>query len=306
MTPLALDIDHIGIAVRDLDAGEKELRSLGFRLTQRSHHRGSPLPGAPIEEWGSANHCAMLMQGYIELVGLTDPKKFSSVKSMLESYEGTHIVAFKPRSVREARDALMRRGVPVDDVRDLERMAAYGPSGEERKRVAFRNMYLTRTVFTEARFQYTEHLTPEVMWQPGLLDHPNGAIAVTQLFLCSAQSGATAGKLAPALGIEPSGIADGEDELRLANSRLTVMTPTAWARRVPRSPLPPLPAPVGLAVRVKSLSRTRSVISGNGVQVHDGECGSIWVETCNTILCFSQSPKGQDDSAASRDIGLAS
>src|SRR5262249_27027200 len=179
-----------------------------------------------------------------------------------------------------------RQGVPVDAIRDLERTAAYGPLGEERRRVAFRNMYLTRTVFTEARFQYTEHLTPDVMWQPGLLDHPNGAIAVTQLFLCSDQSDATARKLAPALGVAPTALGDGEYELRLTDSRLIVMTPAAWERRAPRSPLPPLPAPVGLGVQVKSLSRTRSVISGNGVQGHDGGCDGIWVQTCNTILCF--------------------
>ena len=288
MTPFALDIDHIGIAVRNLDCGESELQALGFALTQRSHHRGSPVPNAPIEEWGSANHCAMLAQGYVELVGLTDPNKFSSVKSMLESYEGTHIVAFKSESVAAVHDALARQGLPVDDIRHLERSAAYGPSGQERRKVAFRNMYLTRSVFTEARFQYTEHLTPEVMWQPRLLHHPNGAIAVTQLFLCSEDSAATAEKLSPMLGVVPDVVADGEYQLRLSNSRLIVMNSAAWARWVAPSPLPPLPAPVGLGVHVKSLAQTRSVLCGNGVPIHEGQRGTIWVRACNTILHFAE------------------
>lgn len=288
MKPFALNIDHIGIAVRNLDAGEKAIRSLGFRLTPRSHHRGSRTPGAPIEEWGSANHCAMLAQGYVELVGLTDPEKFSSVKSMLDSYEGTHIVALQPESVQLVHDALAEQGVAVDDIRDLERMTAFGPNGSEQRRVAFRNMYLTRTVFTEARFQYTEHLTRDTMWQPHLLDHPNGAVAVRQLFLCSDQSRATAEKLAPMLKVAPVPIEDEEYELRFSNSRLVVLNRAAWQRWAPATPLPPSPAPVGLGIEVKSLSHTRAVLRSNGVQAYEGRRGGIWVHACNTVLHFSE------------------
>src|SRR5262249_27822758 len=176
LTALALDLDHVGVAVRDLDAGREAYRRLGFNLTPRSEHKGSRVPGGPIEPWGSANHCAMLEQGYLEVLGLTDPEKFSSAKAMIERYEGVHIVAFRPESVDAAHTALSSANLPVDSPRDLERMASYGPDGAESRRVAFRNMYLTKSVFTEAQFQYTEHLTREAMWQPRLLRHPNGAL----------------------------------------------------------------------------------------------------------------------------------
>lgn len=284
MPALALDIDHIGIAVRDLDRGERQLRSLGFALTPRSHHRGSPTPGAPVEPWGSANHCAMFAQGYLELVGLTDPEKYSSVKMMLASYEGAHTVAFRPESVERAHERLASEGVAVDEIRYLERMTAFGPSGEEQRRVAFKNMYLSRSVFTEARFQYTQHLTPDIMWQPRLLDHPNGAIAIVELILCSPSPADTAIKLAPATGVDPETVGPGEYRLSLSGSRLSIVSVEAWHAYVPDFPLPPLPAPVGVSFRVKSLDRTRALLQTNNIDF--AERSGIWIHFNGTAIRF--------------------
>jgi hypothetical protein len=265
LKPIALDLDHAGITVRNLDAGREAFLRLGFTLTQRSHHKGSRLPGSPIEEWGSANHCAMLSQGYLEVAGVTDPEKFSNAKVQAERYEGVHIVAFRPDSVDAAHAALAKAGLPVDEPRYLERMAPYGPNGAESRRVAFRNMYLTKSVFTEAQFQYTEHLTREEMWQPHLIRHPNGALGLQTVFLCSPDPQATARKLAPMLGVEPSSITSEEQLLEFSHSSLRVLSPAAWASWAPGAQLPPLPAPVGVGVRVASLNAARRLLELNAV-----------------------------------------
>ena len=264
MKPIALDLDHAGITVRNLDAGRDAFQRLGFTLTQRSHHKGSRFPGSPIEDWGSANHCAMLSQGYLEVAGMTDPEKFSNAKSMVERYEGVHIVAFRPDSVDAAHATLAKAGLPVDAPRYLERMAPYGLNGPESRRVAFRNMYLTKSVFTEAQFQYTEHLTRDVMWQPHLLHHPNGALGLQTVFLCSPDPQATARKLAPMLGVEPRSVTS-EEQLEFSQSSLRVLSPAAWAGWAPRAELPPLPAPVGVGVRVASLNAARCLLELNAV-----------------------------------------
>ena len=292
--PLAVDLDHVGVAARDLDAGERAFRRLGFNLTPRSFHRGSRTPGAPIEEWGSGNHCAMLRRGYLEIIGLTDPDKFSSVKPMLDMYQGAHIVAFQPQSIRHVHAALAARHLAVDDVRELERMTAYGPDGRERRRVAFRNMYWTRSHFTEARLQYTEHLTRDVMWQPHLLAHPNGAVGVCGVFLCAPDAAAVAHKLAPMLGIDPQPVRDAEYDLRLASSWVKILTPVAWSNWAPGTALPPLPAPVGLAVEVESLVGTRSYFAQQGIAFREGPEGGIWIDpkdASNTVIYFFGRPE---------------
>jgi len=292
--PFAVDLDHVGVATRDLDAGERCFRRLGFNLTPRSFHRGSRAPGAPIEEWGSGNHCAMLPRGYLEIIGLTDPSKFSSVKPMLDMYQGAHIVAFQPHSIRHVHAALAARHLPVDDVRELERMTAYGPDGRERRRVAFRNMYWTRSHFTEARLQYTEHLTRDVMWQPHLLAHPNGAVGVSGVFLCAPNAAAVAHKLAPMLGIDPQPVRVAEYDLRLASSWVKILTPVAWSGWAPETALPPVPAPVGLAVEVESLVGTRSYFAQHGIGFREGREGGIWIDpkdASNTVIYFFGRPE---------------
>lgn len=299
MKTIAHDLDHVGVAVRNLDAGRDIFQRLGFQLTVRSHHRGSRAPGAPVEPWGSANHCAMLQRGYLEVIGLTDPAKFSTVKGMLDNYEGAHIVALQGESVDTAHSELRKFGLAVDEPRDLERMAAYGPDGTDSRRVAFRNMYMARSIFTEARLQYTEHLTREVMWQPHLLEHPNGALALSDLFLCSEDVEATVLKLAPVFGVQARQVSQGEHLLRLHHSSIRILTPEAWAEWATEAKLPPLPAPVGLGVQVRSLGATRDHLVRNGFTVQAGRANGIWVgpeQACGAVIYFFDGGLDSDSS----------
>ncbi len=287
--PLASRLDHVGVAVRNLDAGRAAYERLGFQLTQRSHHRGSPTPGAPVEPWGSGNHCAMFRDGYLEIVGLTDPTLFSSVKTLVARYEGAHIVALGTDAVDATGAELKRRGVKVDAPRQLERDAAYGPAGAETRRAAFRNMYLDRATHPEALLFYIEHLTRDVLWQPHLLTHANGVVAIRDAFLCSADARSTAEKLAPALGCVPERTGDGEWRLAMTRGAIWALEPAAWERWSPGDSLPPLPAVVGVGFRVESVTGTRRMLAGRGVDVRDGCAGGIWVgptQACGATLYF--------------------
>lgn len=288
MQPVAMDLDHIGTAVRSLDQGLLAFEKLGFRLTARSHHKGATTPGGPIEPWGSANHCAMLKQGYLEVLGIVDPTKFATATALLAKYEGPHIVAFRPAS-GEAVQALTAAGLPVDPGRALERMAPYGPQGKESVRVAFRNSRFNATAFPEAQFQYTEHFTRPEMWQPHLLEHPNGAVALHCLFLCATDPSAIASKLSPVLGIEPRAGAKGELVFPFTASSLCVLTPEAWHKRSPGAPLHPLPAPVGYAVRTTSIRLLEDVLKKNNVPWERNPDGGLRVGTahaCGNVLHF--------------------
>ena len=286
MKPLALNLDHCGTIVRDLDLAQQAFQDLGFKLTLRSHHVGSPSPGAPIEPLGSANHCAMLQQGYLEVLGHVDPAKTSNAVAMLKRYEGVHIVAFRPESSEAIQTALIDQGQPVDPVRNLERMTPFGLHGKEMRRVAFRNMRFNTEVFTEAQFQYTEHLTRSVMWQTHLLEHPNGALALDCVYMCSPDPEATAKKLSPLLGVEPQSPSTGEFVLAFARSSLRILSPAVWQAQAPGAPLPPLPAPVGFAVLTNSLLQAQEVFQGNVIPFQRTPAGGLRVRTCGTVIEF--------------------
>lgn len=294
---LALELDHVGVAVKSLDRGRDVYARLGFTLTARSFHSGSRTPGAPAETWGSGNHCAMFREGYLEIIGLTDPDQYSSVKDMVARYEGLHIIAigvdpptaggptvgFEPggrtgASVDAAREALLARGVPVEAPRSLERDAAFGPQDAEVRRAKFRNCYLDRQKYPEGRFLYIQHLTREVLWQPHLLAHANGAVGIDEAWFASDDPVATRARLAPVF----------PDPVR---GRFLVVSPSEW----PFRPLPPLPSPVGFGIRVESLDRTRRYLASQGIAVTEDQ-GALWVgpaDACSSTLRFHEKESTQ-------------
>lgn len=289
-------LDHVGVAVADLERGRAQYARLGFRLTERSLHAGARTAGGPIEPWGSGNHCAMLGDGYLEIIGITDPAKHSSVKDLVARYEGPHIVAIGCGDADAAFAALSAARIPVESPRALERDAPFGTDGRETRRAKFRNIYVDRQAYPEARFLYIEHLTPEVLWQPHLTVHPNGALALEAVYFIAADVGSTARKLAAlfAPGIDvPAGA--GVVALPLARGTAWVTDATNWRERTPGSFAPPAPAPAGFGIRVESLDRTRALLEANGVAVHAGMRSrgpaSIWVapeDACGAAVQFLQ------------------
>lgn len=289
-----LRLDHVGIATADLAAGRTAMERLGFSLTPLSVHSGSTVPGGPVLPWGSGNHCAMFKEGYLEILGLTDPEKFSSVKGMLSRYEGLHIVAIACAEAQRTHAALTARGVNAEAPRILQRDAAFGTSGTETRKAEFRNIYLDSRQFPEARFIIIEHLTREVLWQPHLLEHPNGAQSIDAVYLASAEPADTVANLSKVLG-NPTD-RGGLSHFRLEAGSIFVSSPEAL--RAVASVFEGATVHPAAAVRVKvaSLERVRELLIRRGISVRESmgpaaDEPTVWVgprDACGTAIEFIQ------------------
>lgn len=288
------ELDHVGVAVKSLDRGRDAFTRLGFKLAARSFHSGARFAGAAVEPWGSGNHCAMFREGYLEIIGLTDASMYSSVKDMVSRYEGMHIVAIGCGDADSAYAEFQRAGAPVEAPRALERDASFGPEDREVRRAKFRNMYVDGRKFTEGRFIFIEHQTRDVLWQPHLLDHPNGAIAIDAAYFVVADPEATARKFAPVFSERIERL-PGVIKLSLDRGTLWLADENAWREKVPGQFMPPVPSPAGFGIRVASIEATRKVLESNGVQVHSGmNASQIWVapeDACGAAVQFMQSEK---------------
>ena len=124
MEALAINLDHLGTAVEDLDAGRLAFEKLGFRMTPRSQHRGAAVPGGTVELFGQGNHCAMLERGYLEVLGIFDRTLPTPAQQYLDRYEGLHIVGLQPGSIDRLRElarssaALARRSEAMTQAPD--------------------------------------------------------------------------------------------------------------------------------------------------------------------------------------------
>jgi len=291
MTSLDLDLDHTGVAVRDLDAGQAAYARLGFTLTARGFHSGAVTPGGPVEPWGSGNHCAMFEDGYLEIIGIVDPNLHSTTKGLLDRYEGAHIVAFGSGEGDAAFTTLSARMVGVRAPARLERPAAFGPNDEETRLAAFRNISLEPGVCPEAKFIFIEHLTRDVLWQPHLMTHANSVIGLAEIGLCVADVEETSTRLGKLLDLTPKDAMPGIAQFTLRRGKVYVMNEAGMAGWTPGIVPPCLPYVATIGFTVRDLDATRKYLTDAGIEYAEHAYPAIWVApefTHGPVLSFIQ------------------
>jgi len=275
----ALSLDHAGLIIRDLDAARQAYERLGFQLSPRSLHAGAVTPGGPVVPWGSGNHCAMFRHGYFELLGLVDPALHSTAKLMLDRYEGLHIVAMDCPSADQLYPALQQAGVAAAAPLTLERDAAFGQDGSQTRRARFRNINLDTAAWPEARFIVIEQCTRDVLWQPHLLTHPNGAVALDAVTFCASDLPASLARLTQLLGA-PTRHGDAYG-FRLARGTFWLMDEAALRRACPVLD-GPAHRVAAVTIAVESLDRLQRYLRERDIDITaspalDGHAPSLWV-----------------------------
>ena len=260
-----LFLDHVAVVVPDLARAAKTYERLGFRLTPESSHKGPLKPGGPLEPYGSGNHCAMFQEGYLEILGITDPKRYTGeVTPQLQRYAGLHLVALGCRDAGQAaRDLGGRLGAEIG-IRDLGRDVPQVSGGTRPAR--FRIVGLPAGIFPEAKLFLIEQVTPEVLWQPALLPQPNGVIGLAGAVLCVASPGETRKRLARVIGRE---------DLVLSRGALEIVDAKELEARYRVEP-PTLPFVAVARFAVSDLATTARYLRGQGI-VFEERSGGIRV-----------------------------
>lgn len=269
MTGLGLSLDHVGAMVRDLDAGAEQWWRLGFRLAPRSPQKGATRPGGPMEPWATANHCAVMRRGYLELIGIVDATRFNPWKTCMDRFEGIHIAAFRCDDADAAYAELSRRAEGFDAPVDRRREA---PFGEDVRTMKFRNIFSRDEFYPEGRLIVIEHQTPEILWQDDLITHPNGAIGLEAMYLVAGDDGATSARMQAVAGIAAN---DGRIDLP-GGGIIEILDPKQFGARFPGVTSPRLPWIAGCVVSVEDLTATRRLLAENSVPLTESD-GRVWI-----------------------------
>jgi glyoxalase-like protein len=260
-----LFLDHVAVVVPDLARAAKTYERLGFRLTPQSSHKGALTPGGPLEPYGSGNHCTMFREGYLEILGITDPKRYTGeVTPLLERYAGLHLVALGCRDAQRAARELGARLGAEFGIRELGRDVPQVGGGTKPAR--FRIIGLPAGTFPEAKLFLIEQSTPDVLWQPELLPQPNSVTALAGAVLCVASPSETRQRLSRIIGRE---------DLALSRGALEVIDGRELAARYGMEP-PAFPMVAVARFRVTDLEATAGYLRSNGVAFAERK-GAIWV-----------------------------
>jgi hypothetical protein len=179
MTPQG--IDHLVIAVKDLDRGRETFARLGLTISPPAHH-----------PFGTANAVIQFPNGYVELLAVADrsqivettPADFSLAaftRDFLSVAEGLSMMARRSGDADADLRHFAAHGLPHVNRLDFERQAT-GLDGVGRK-VAFSLAVTQEPRLVGAGFFTCQHHNPGNFWQKELQTHAIGASAIDSLVL---------------------------------------------------------------------------------------------------------------------------
>jgi catechol 2,3-dioxygenase-like lactoylglutathione lyase family enzyme len=168
-------IDHLLIAVRDLDRAAAAYRRLGFTLSPRAVHSA---------HMGTANHTIMLERDYFELLTVLAPTPANAKwRQALAEREGLAGLAAATPSAAAAAAAWRSGGLAASDSLPFSR--AVERADGERMEARFEVVTLPeQTVPAMALFACAQ-LTRDAVWLPELMIHPNTARAIRKLTIAA-------------------------------------------------------------------------------------------------------------------------
>lgn len=252
-------IDHVVIAVRDLDAAARAYEALGFTLTPRAQH-----------PWGTANRLAQFEgRNFIELLEVdrpgrvlghdpdADPPAFSFGaynRDFIANGEGMSMLVLAGQDSRADVARFARAGLKTYAPFDFERHARL-PDGSD-VTVAFSLAFATHPQMQRAVFFTCHNRFPEHFWRAEYQRHPNGALAITRVFMIADEPGRYgeffAGLTCGGIRSQPGGIA-----VSCGTQELVILGPAVADRALPggaRLDLASGPRLIGLAIEAPGTS----------------------------------------------------
>ncbi len=244
--PGTLNIDHIAHFVPEIGSASEVLAQLGFLLTPFSMQTTRSEAGESIPA-GAGNRCAMLEGGYLEFLTPTgDTPVGLQISAAIAKYTGQHLIAFGNPAAEEDHARLARHGYSPLPLVNLQREVDV--EGEQRM-ARFSVVRVAPETMPEGRVQFVQQLTPECLWQPQYLGHPNGVTGLLATFVVAEEPAKVAARYAEFSGLLPQRI---QGFVRLSTSRGDVLVGSDTACRTLFGGEPPAaPAMAGYALGCK-------------------------------------------------------
>lgn len=255
-------LDHVGLFATSLETIASQYERMGFCLTPISQHASPPAPGQFATLRGTANRCAMLEQGYIELLAVVDPALDTlGVPAALSQYQGMHILAFETDDPDREQARLRTSGFDSVNLAYLQRHLQT-EHGEALAR--FVQVRTPPQDLPEGRVFMLQHPTRDVVWQPRYLSHPNTAKALAEIIV-AVDDLVEAGERYGRYLASPARRQAGQTSFDLKQGTFTLMDRHTLQRSYPGIDVPLLPFPAVLVVEVQDLQAAERLLAGNRV-----------------------------------------
>ncbi|MDR3373455.1 MAG: VOC family protein [Ancalomicrobiaceae bacterium] len=268
--PGARGIDHLVVAVSDLDAGRNVWQALGFTLTPRAEH-----------PWGTANHLAQLDHAFIEVLGLADAAKIKPSGRNTFSFGAFNRDYLKKRQgasmlVLESHDAdadiadFAAAGLDTFHRFDFERLA--GQPGGEQERVAFSLAFTRAGGVKNAGFFTCQQHEPDHFWHAEWQRHANSTVGIDEITLVAPDPADYHIFLSRFTGVREIHASSFGISIATPRGRVAIVTPPAFRYLYGEDSLPDAPKTLeirGVTFAVADFGQAASSLVAGGLKVAD-------------------------------------
>lgn len=229
-------IDHVVLAVRDLDRTASIYQELGFTLTPRAAHE---------DRMGTSNRLAQFAgRNFIELLEVDRPDRLARHdfaasppffsfgdhnRLALQEREGLSTLVFAGDDARADIRSFAAAGLQTFAPFDFERHAKL-PDGTQ-VTVAFSLAFVQPPEMPKVSFFVCENRAQNYFWKPEYQSHANGAVGITAVYLSSPVPERDAAIVSRMFGGEVNPITGGASVACGPAQQLRVLTPQAIAER---------------------------------------------------------------------------
>jgi hypothetical protein len=172
-------IDHLVLAVHDLDQAARRYEAWGFTLTPRAQH-----------PWGTANRLAQFEGCFLELLEIDRPELIGMsngpgfdfgghVRRFLAAREGFAMLVFESRDARADAAAFLAAGLEPHPVLDFSRVARQ-PDGSDAT-VGFSLAFVTHRDLPFAPSFVCQQHAPQHFWKPQFQRHALGVQGIASV-----------------------------------------------------------------------------------------------------------------------------
>lgn len=181
-------LDHIVLAVHDLDTAAARYEALGFTLTPRAQHEDRMGTSNRIAQFAGQNFIELLEVDRPDLLAPHDPGQAffgfgAQNKAFLRTAEGISMLVFTTDDARADIAAFEAAGVDTYAPFDFQRQAKL-PDGSEAT-VAFSLAFATSPDMPDIAIFACENRAPDLFWKPAFQNHGNGALGIGSVTLAS-------------------------------------------------------------------------------------------------------------------------
>lgn len=268
----AIFLDHVGWFVADLEAAKAQLERLGFLVSSENVHMNMGADGVQRPS-GTINRLSILEMGYLEFLGARGQTPLADqFRDQLARYEGLQLMAFNSADVPSEAPRLEAEGfTPLDPVG--MRRPVQLPDGPEDG--SFSVLRVPPGVMAEGRVQWCGHHTPELVWHPSQVQHPNGVTGLAGALWVVADAAEALERYSRFLRKPIVPLGQGAGQITLERGILAFAEPDQATRMLPGLTAPMAPFGAAVFLRVRALDEARACLNSNGIPTEDTASGLI-------------------------------